>query len=228
MLASFLNLLFPNVCVGCQNPLTQGEELLCTQCRFELPIFDNFNQSNTQLAEKFYGKVSVNQANAFLKFSQGGMTQRLLHQLKYNNKPEVGLMLGRIFGIALAKVNYQTQIDLIVPVPLHSSKQSSRGYNQCDGFAQGLSEALERPWTQDTLIKTKATASLSKERMDRLGRFETLEKVFEIAKPEAINGQRICLVDDVITSGATLEVCTAELLKSGAKLVNVLGLATKS
>jgi ComF family protein len=137
-------------------------------------------------------------------------------------------LLGRFFGLELSKINYQNKVDLILPVPLHAAKQNSRGYNQCDGIAQGLSEALSVPWAKEILVKTKATESLSKQKMDRLGRFQTLEKVFDITKPEVISGLRICLVDDVITSGATIEVCVAELLAQGASSVYVLGLATKN
>ncbi len=228
MFASFLNLIFPSVCCGCKQTLVQGEENLCVQCRFALPTFKNLGSDEKSIAIKFYGKVPISQANAYLKFTRGGMVQTLLHELKYNNRPEIGLLLGQMFGAELAQIGYQQNIDLIVPVPLHARKLSNRGFNQCDGIAQGLSESLGVAWNKTALQKTKATASLSKQKMNTFERVEAVNNVFEIKETAPIYQKRIALIDDVITTGATLEACANSLLSAGAASVNILCLAAKT
>ncbi len=169
------------------------------------------------------GRLPIRHGWAFLKFQKGGVVQHLLHQLKYNNCPEIGERLGRAYGHELAETSLATEFDLIVPVPLHKSRLRQRGYNQSAHFAKGLSEALNVPWDESISIRTRATASQT--RKGRADRWENVREVFAVKTRVPVQGRRILLVDDVITTGATLEACGQHLLDHGCESVSVACIA---
>ena len=166
--------------------------------------------------------MQVNRAMAFLRFSKKGKSQKLLHQLKYRNTPEIGEEMGRLYGLSLVLHGYQNEWDVIVPVPLHPMKQKRRGYNQSEKFGIGLSRALGVK-LENLLERKKFTETQTKK--SRIQRLENVEEVFALRENERIEGLRILLVDDVITTGATLCACANVLLAYGAKHVDLATIA---
>ena len=217
-----LNLFYPNPCLLCQNSLQNGEELICTMCRLQLPETGQHRASALISGQvKFAGKVPVEFVYAYLYFTKKGKTQRLIHALKYRGNKEVGSLLGRWYGYLLKTDNQLNEhIDLIVGVPLHPAKLRQRGYNQSDWIAQGLSEALEIPWSDRALTRNQYT--ISQTGKDRMERWENVSNVFQVSEPDLVANKRIMLVDDVLTTGATLEACTAALLAANSRSVGII------
>jgi len=226
IISDFVGLIFPRVCLACQDPLARGEDHLCTGCRAQLPYTDYHRLPPDQnpLARRFWGKLPVQHAFSYLRFQKHGRVQHLLHQLKYQGQQDVGRILGRWYGEELAGAGLRATFDLIVPVPLHARKLAQRGYNQADSFAEGLATGLGRPWQAEAL--RRVTNTKSQTRKNRVQRWENVETVFEVADPALVREQRILVVDDVLTTGATLEACCAVLLAAGAREVSIATIAT--
>ncbi|MEO0332530.1 MAG: phosphoribosyltransferase family protein, partial [Bacteroidota bacterium] len=160
----------------------------------------------------------------YYKFSKHGKVQKLLHALKYQNHPEVGELSGKWFGYALQKKISKVKVDMIVPIPLHKKKQKKRGYNQCDFIVWGLAEVLDIPWSTQVLVKTENTESQT--RKNRMERYRNSYQAYAIRKGADIKGKHILLVDDVVTTGATLGACAKLLLAGGCRTVSIAALAT--
>ena len=224
-LADFVSLIFPRVCLACEEPLARGEDHICTGCRAQFPYTDyhKLPPSENPLARKFWGKLPVRYSLSYLRFLRRGWVQHLLHQLKYQGQPEIGRVLGRWYGAELAAAGLATEFDLIVPVPLHARKLAKRGYNQSDSFAEGLALGLAVPWSATTLRRTEHTASQT--RKNRTDRWQNVAEAFEVNAPEIVLGRRILVVDDVLTTGATLEACAAALLAAGCREVSIATIA---
>lgn len=218
-----LDLFYPNPCCACSKPLVGNEAIVCTTCRLALPRSDAHLMEIPTLADKFKGKIVVKSVYTFLKFEKGGKVQRLLHQLKYNNRPDVGQMLGQLYGAELKKAGINTELDVLVPVPLHRRKLAQRGYNQSDVFAKGLSETMGIECSTEVLTRSKFTETQTKK--NRFERFENVSGIFEVIQNESIKGKRVAIIDDVMTTGSTLESAIEVLLKSEAKEVSVITLA---
>ena len=219
----FLSLFFPLYCLGCSRSLVKGEDILCTGCLTQLPKTQYHTRIENPVLNKLSGRLPIRHGWAFLKFQKGGMVQHLLHQLKYNNHPEIGERLGKAYGRELAMAALGNEFDLIVPVPLHRSRLRHRGYNQSAHFAKGLSESLEVPWDESISIRLQATATQT--RKSRGERWENVRSVFSVGPQGLISNKRILLVDDVITTGATLEACGQHLFDSGCTSVSVACIA---
>jgi ComF family protein len=223
MLKAFLDLVFPRVCNACNTPLISGEDLICTNCRFTLPTTDSHLETLPELTNKFIGKVNLKHTLAFLKFVKGGKVQKLMHKIKYGGKQEVGELLGKMYGAELKANGFSDEFDMIIPVPLHQKRLSSRGYNQSDCLAKGLSEGLGIEWSADILKRGKITES--QVRKSKVERFENVQDVFFVEKPEEIMGKRIVVIDDTLTTGATLEACVLALIEAQAKEVSIIAMA---
>ncbi|TYZ11430.1 ComF family protein [Hymenobacter lutimineralis] len=222
----FITLLFPRQCLGCSGVLARGEAFICTDCRAQLPYTDyhRLPEAENPLARRFWGKVPVQHALSYLRFLRRGRVQHLLHQLKYQNQPEVGRVLGHWYGHELAQhTSLSTDLDLIVPVPLHPRKLAKRGYNQSDSFAEGLAESLQRPWQAEALRRVEHTSSQT--RKNRMQRWENVAEVFEVVNPAEVTGKHVLVVDDVLTTGATLEACALVVLAAGARTVSIATIA---
>lgn len=160
---------------------------------------------------------------AFLKMKKGGIVQKMLHQLKYHHHPEIGIKLGKVFGHELLKQDLGKAFDIIIPVPLHVSRLRKRGYNQSAKFAEGLSHSLSVPWDESVSIRKGKTNTQT--RKSKIDRWENVKDVFSIADNKLISGKKILLVDDVITTGATLEACGKHLINNGCSEISVACIA---
>jgi len=223
MLLDFLKLFFPSYCLTCSVPLASGEDWVCTTCSYDLPQTSYHQGADHIIAQKLYGRVPVKYALSLYKFRKNSRIQTLLHQLKYKHKPTIAKWLGRRHGTILRETSLSKDLDLIIPVPLHSSKLRQRGYNQSDYFAQGLAEVLKIPWNNWCLVRKRATSTQTKK--NQLERFENVEGAFYVTDASVIEGKRLLVVDDVITTGATLEACIAVLLAAGSKEVSTATIA---
>ena len=223
ILDDFLSVLFPSCCPMCSRPLVSAERVFCIQCISELPkTAYHLGRQNT-LAQKFYGRVSLVYALAYLKFYKKGKVQQLLHRLKYNGFEEIGYEIGHRYGKELEVSGISKHFDLILPVPLHPAKLRSRGYNQSDSFAQGLADGMDKPWNHKALYRgIKTTSQTTK---SRIARWQNVENIFGVRYPECIQGKHVLVVDDVVTTGATLEACLEEVKKAGASAMSIAAIA---
>jgi ComF family protein len=215
--ANFVNLLFPRLCQACRVNLLGSETLICTHCLYNLPYTNFNNHPDNIVAQQFWGKVNLQGAYALLYFEKGGHVQHLMHQFKYKNMPGIGNRLGNIAGEQLLQGSLIQSVDVIIPVPLHKSRLSERGYNQSACFAQGLAQKLQAPVSEQNLARKKKTVTQTHK--NRIDRFENMQQVFSLQNAESLQGKHVLLVDDIITTGSTLEACAQELLKvPGLKL----------
>jgi ComF family protein len=221
-LSNFLDILFPRTCAGCDNSLATGENLICSECFYELPKTGYWKEEDNPVARMFWGRVYLQNASSFLHFQKGGRLQNMIHHLKYKNMKEIGTFLGKLFGSELQNTPY-SQVDLIVPVPLHKSKIRKRGYNQSEWIAKGISEILKVPIEVNAI--ERYIASDTQTRKSRFDRWENVKNIFRVIDPETFKGRHILLVDDVLTTGATLEACAISILKIPDTKVSVGTLA---
>ncbi|WP_428328651.1 ComF family protein [Mucilaginibacter sp.] len=216
-LADFVSLLFPELCVACRQSLVANERLICTDCRYNLP-FTNFHlQPDNIVARQFWGKLDIEAAYALYYFTKGGKVQNLMHQFKYKGMQQIGNLLGNLASEQLTRNPIFNTVDAIIPVPLHKKRLRERGYNQSTCFAEGLAQKLNAPVLDNNLVRVIKTETQTHK--SRFARFENMQEVFTVLNPAQLVNKHVLLVDDVITTGSTLEACGAELLKiEGLKL----------
>jgi len=216
-LADFVGLLFPQLCPACGEGLMANEQVICTSCQYSLPLTNFHQQPDNIVARQFWGKVNLQAAYALYYFTKGGKVQNLVHHLKYKGMQQIGHAVGNIAGVQLVKNEIFYSTEVIIPVPLHKKRLKQRGYNQSTCFAEGLAQKLNAVVDEKSLVRIKATETQTKK--GRFTRFENMQEVFSIIDPEKLKNKHILLVDDIVTTGSTLEACAAELLKiEGVKL----------
>lgn len=218
-----LDIIYPRSCEACNEALLGGENLICSNCLIDLPRTNSHLQSIEKLSNRFWGKIPVSNNITFLKYSKKGKVQKLLHELKYRNKPEIGNFLGKIYGLDLQQVEFSKKVDFLIGVPLHPTKLLQRGYNQADCIAEGLSKALNVPFDSLSVKRREYTETQTKK--SRYERFLNVENIFEVIDIEKIKDKRIAIVDDVLTTGSTIESLGATLLNEGAKEISVITIA---
>jgi len=223
MVINLLNLFFPKVCLGCNVELLDNESYICTNCRHELPLTNYHLDNNEAVKKVLYGRVKLEQATALLHFSKKGIVQQLMHNLKYRGYQDVGLFLGKWLGEELKKIKAFHDIDVVVPVPLHRSKLRKRGYNQVTKFGQELAKALEIEFNTQVLQKTISTKTQVFK--DRLLRTSGNSATFSISENQTLRGKHILLVDDIITTGGTIESCANALLQIEGIKISVATMA---
>jgi ComF family protein len=217
------NLLFPELCHSCGEQIVHGEEMICTHCLYDLPYTDFHTFSDNAVARLFWGRMMCSNAMAMLYFRKGTKAQNLIHRLKYKSQPGLGLFLGRLLGERLLASGNYMDPEMIIPVPLHARKERARGYNQSQSIADGMASVLGIPVANAQLIRHRETPSQTKK--GRYHRFENMQSVFSVPNPENISYKHILLVDDIITTGSTLEACGTTLLKSGAAKLSIVAVA---
>ena len=219
----FIDLIFPRNCALCKRALFDFEPCLCTICQGMLPRANfHLRPFDNELTSKLQGLMPVHRVMAFLRFTKKGKSQTLLHLLKYKNKPELGEELGRLYGLSLLDNGFGGTWDVLVAVPLHPLKKQRRGYNQSECFARGLSKVMGIPYRELLVRKKFTTTQTNKSRLERL---EKVEEVFALNEGQVTQGLRILLVDDILTTGATLCGCSQTLLQGGAKHVDLATIA---
>lgn len=223
MIINLLNLFFPRVCLACEALLGDNERYACTYCRNELPVTDFHSESDNAVAKRLYGRVNYVNATSLFWFNKKGKVQHLLHNLKYKGHEDVGVFIGKWLGEELSQIESYKQIDVVVPVPLHKSKLRKRGYNQVDKFGAEIANALRVEFNTKVLVKTKATATQVFK--DRLKRIVTHEADFSVTETHSLKGKHILLVDDIITTGATIEACAHQLLRIEGVTISIATMA---
>ncbi len=209
---SILHLLFPHVCEGCGTDILGVNHFLCIRCLAELPKTEFHLYANNPIEKIFWGRLPVTHATAQYYFTKGSKMQHLMHGLKYKGNKELGLYLGRLMGHALAESSRFRYIDALIPLPLFPAKEQKRGYNQATVLCEGIAEIFEKPILKDVIIRTTQTDTQTKK--NRIERWANMEGRFELVKPEAIKDKHVLLIDDVVTTGATLEACSACLMQA--------------
>ncbi len=216
LFSGLLDILFPRVCPGCSMLLAEREKVICTECMYLLPRTNYWNENDNPIARIFWGRIQIENATSFLFFNKGSRLQQIIHHLKYKNQQEIGIELGKMFGLELQKTAFST-IDSIVPVPLHPNKLKKRGYNQSELITKGIAEVLNKPLITNAVIRISEKESQTHK--SRFERWENVQSIFNCIKPEEFINKHILLVDDVLTTGATLESCASAILGiEGAKL----------
>lgn len=211
MIKNLLNLFFPRVCEACNTILVDKEVVICTSCRHQLPV-TNFHFDNSDAVKKIvYGRVKLENATALLHFAKKGIVQQLLHNLKYRGHQQVGKCIGEWLGAELKQIESYKAIDVVIPVPLYKTKLKERGYNQVAEFGKEIAKALNADYNDSVLVKTKSTKTQVFK--GRLKRFNDDSAIFNISEKESLRDKHILLVDDLITTGATVEACVTVLLK---------------
>jgi len=222
-LGDLVALIFPELCQACGNSLVRNEDMICTACTYDLP-YTNFHQhTDNVVAKQLWDRVDVVMVYVLLYFTKGGNVQNMMHAFKYKNMPRIGNKLGTIAGAQLTQSSGAKDIDLIIPVPLHPEKLRLRGYNQSAQFAQGLAGPLNIQVETDNLIRLRHTDTQTKK--SRFGRYENMKDVFKVSSPEKLEGKHVLLVDDIITTGSTIEACGIELLKVPGLKLSVAAIA---
>jgi ComF family protein len=217
-------LLFPRLCVVCGDKLIEQEKWICLHCQHHIPRTNFHHEPDNPVARLFYGRVQIEYATSFFYFNKGSKYQSLLHNLKYKGMKELGAEIGKIFGIDLMQSPEFSSVDVLCPVPLHPSKEKKRGYNQSWWIASGIAMLMQKNLSDNNLKRITATETQT--RKSRFARWQNVEGIFELSDPEAFSGKHILLIDDVVTTGSTLEACAQSILSKTDARVSIATLAT--
>lgn len=219
----FINLFYPNICQSCGNYLFKNEVAICSRCLYQIPKTDFHLQKNNPVSILFWGRVRIEYATSYFTFSKGSKFQKLIHKLKYHHKTDIGVELGKHLAYNLRKSEFFDDIDLIIPVPLHPKKQKIRGYNQAKVIADGLAEIMQLDVNCSNLYRSIYTQSQT--RKSKLERWENVDNIFKLHARSELEGKHVLLVDDVVTTGSTLEACAQAILKAKGSKVSIATLA---
>lgn len=206
----FIRLFFPKNCEACGKSLLKKEYFLCTQCLYDIPRTKFHEKEDNVLNRLFYGITKIKYSTALYFFKKGSKFQTLIHKLKYNCQKELGIELGKMSGNEI-RGSFFEEADMIIPVPLHPSKQRRRGYNQSELIAEGLSESFKKEYRNDVLIRAVFTETQTKKTLEE--RRKNVKSAFKVILPDEVKGKHILLIDDVVTTGSTLASCANELIK---------------
>ena len=223
-ISDLIELIFPRHCCVCGEVLSRQEQDMCLDCLYKLPKIEKIHLS--ELEKVFWGRFDVERVTAYIYYQKESPYNRLLHKMKYGNHPEVGMRLALMAAEQLSKEGFFDGIDAIVPLPLSKKKRRQRGYNQCDYIAEGLSQITGIPVLKDCVVRNKSNETQTHKTRDE--RWRNVEGIFSLAKPELTEGKHILLIDDILTTGATLTNC-ARAIKSGCNCrISVFTLAYTS
>ena len=220
---NLLEFIYPTLCISCNNRLVIQEKFLCIDCWYDLPVTNFHFHTDNKVAQLFWGRVQIENATAFFAYNKGSNYQHLIHFIKYKGLKELGFETGRRFGNELLASPAFNAVDIIVPVPLHPKKQKIRGYNQSEWIAKGIAEAMNKTVSINNLRRNLHTSTQT--RKNRFERWENVENIFEVTNPYEFRGRHILLIDDVVTTGSTLESCAFQLLQIENVKVSIATLA---
>jgi len=223
LLFDFSHLFFPHICVGCGTDVLGMKAVLCIKCVNRLPVTNFHLYAENQVEKIFRGRLPISQATSLCYFSKDSLIQRLLHQLKYKGNKEVGYFAGRLMGIAIRQSETYDSVDALIPLPLFASREKKRGYNQAAVLCDGISAITGVPVLKNVI--SRLTSTETQTHKNRIERWLNMEGRFELRDPEAIKNKHVLLVDDVLTTGATLEACGHELLQAENTTVSIATLA---
>lgn len=222
-LNDFLSLVYPNICPICEKSLFKNEKVICMKCKHHLPRARFSQDPDNPAAQVFWGRIPLYRVTTGFLYNKGNMVQKLIHQFKYKKHKEIGLFLGEELGIEMARISDFQDISTVLPVPLHPKKQRKRGFNQSEILAIGLAGKLKADL--NTNILHRNTFSQTQTRKSKFERWQNVEGIFTLDKQELIENKHILLVDDVITTGATIEACASSLLKVKGIKISVVAVA---
>ena len=222
---SFLHLLFPHVCTGCGSDILNEESVLCMRCMDAMPETNFEMYVNNPVEKTFWGRLPLAGATAQFYFTKESLMQHLMHQFKYKRNKELGLQLGRIMGEKI-KASARFEADALVPLPLFPAKEKRRGYNQATLLCEGMAQIMNIPVLDKVIIRPQHTETQTKK--GRIERWKNMEGKFILPDPAAIRNLHLLLVDDVITTGATLEACGHELLQAEGVHLSIAALCVAS
>jgi ComF family protein len=220
---STLHLFYPHVCTGCGSDLLSADNLLCLECIHNLPHTNFAALANNPVEKDFWGRIPLSAAYSQFYFSKEFLIQHLIHQLKYRGDTKIGLYLGEIMGKTLLKSNRFRAIDALIPLPLYAAKEHKRGYNQAAVICDGISSVLNIPVLNGAVIRRHATETQT--RKHRTERWDNVKDSFKVVKENELSGKHLLLVDDVVTTGATLEACGNAILQAGNVKLSIATLA---
>lgn len=223
MLNDFLSLIYPRNCVACGNSLFKHEDQVCNYCYINLPKTNFHRQQRNPVDTLFYGRTPLAFASSFYLFQKKGSIQKILHSIKYKSNKDLAILMGKWYAEDLKTDTVISKSDYIIPVPLHSKKLRMRGFNQSEEFAKGLAEGLNTSLNTTVLIRKDFTETQTKK--SKYERWENVEDVFELILPETFINKHVVLVDDVITTGATIEACCQLLQQIQGIKISVLSIA---
>ncbi|MFN2439492.1 MAG: ComF family protein [Chitinophagaceae bacterium] len=223
---SLLHLIFPHVCEGCGSDIIDSNQMLCLRCLSSLPQTNFHLYGNNPIEKLFWGRLPVTYATAQYYFTKESMMQHLIQQFKYRANMELGLYLGKLIGNSLIQSNRFLLIDALVPLPLHEAKERKRGFNQATILCNGIAEVMGKPILKDVVIRNTQTESQTKK--NRVERWQNMDNRFELTNETQLANKHILLIDDVVTTGATLEACGKELLKGDNTRLSIATLCFSS
>ena len=223
LIEDFTSLFFPRVCNACEAPLMHNEEIICMSCLFHLPKTNFHREQENPVSRLFWGRVDIQAAAACYYFRKGSKIQHLMHQFKYKGHKEIGVFIGDLYGDELIKSSGFNTVNAVIPVPLHRKKVNKRGFNQSERFAMGLSQSMNIDLVTSVLVRK--TASETQTKKTKFRRWENVKEIFDIEQAETLEGKHLLLVDDVITTGSTIEACATVLHQIPGVKVSVAGMA---
>jgi ComF family protein len=208
--SSLLHFFFPQSCIGCGSDVIENENLICLNCINDLPLTNFATHANNPLEKKFWGRLALTSAMSEFYFSRDSIIQNMIHELKYRGNKKAGHYFGNLMGKSLLNSN-RFHIDAIVPLPLFERKEKMRGYNQSEMICNGIAEIINKPVIKNNVIRKVFTETQTKKH--RLERWKNVADIFSVTRPSELEGKHLLLVDDIITTGATIEACGSEILK---------------
>lgn len=211
-LKNIYELFYPELCLCCNKALTLNETVICINCRHDLPLTNFTNESDNLVEKTFYGRIKIEAATTLFYFFKKGNIQHLIHALKYKNQQQVGTLLGDWLGYEIVESTRFSTVDMIIPVPLHKKKLKTRGYNQVSTFGNSLAKHMKIPFNENILTRVSSTKTQTKK--IRFDRWRNVQELFYVEDEKALENTHILLIDDILTTGATLEACCNALKKT--------------
>lgn len=221
--SNILHLIYPKLCAGCGSDLVTGDQLICLTCMSGLPVTNFLTHPDNPVEKIFWGRLKLEAASSHMYFTKGSVMQNLLHQFKYRGNRDVGIYFGKMIGEGFMKSERFRDVEALVPLPLYFKKEKKRGYNQAAVICEGMAEVMNLPLLENVIVRRRKTETQTQ--MNRMERWDNIEGKFELVKRSLIKNKHLLLVDDVITTGATLEACGAELLKGEGVRLSIASLA---